>query len=157
MGKVMASKIQDVIITDLKVINDKEGTVLHMLRCDDPVFSKFGEIYFSKILPGAVKAWRLHKEMTLNLAVPVGKAKLVLYDNRIGSKTKGVVEEIVLSEENYKLITVPPLIWFGFKAVGKEIAFLANCATIPHDPSEMERLDPFSNKIPYRWEVENGK
>lgn len=153
----MTSKIQGVIITDLKVINDKEGAVLHMLRCDDPVFCKFGEIYFSKIFPGAVKAWKLHKKMTLNLAVPVGKVKLVLYDNRIRSKTKGIIKEIILSEENYKLITVPPLIWFGFKALGKETAFLADCATMPYDSAEIERLDLFSDKIPYQWRAKNGK
>ncbi|MFA5878131.1 MAG: dTDP-4-dehydrorhamnose 3,5-epimerase family protein [Candidatus Staskawiczbacteria bacterium] len=153
----MKSKIQGISITDLKIIGDKGGAVLHMLRSDDPVFCKFGEIYFSKILPGAVKAWKLHKKMTLNLAVPVGKVKLVLYDNRIRSKTKGVVEEIILSEENYKLVTVPPLIWFGFKAVGDEVAFLADCATIPYDPAEIERLETFSEKIPYEWEIKNGK
>jgi len=151
MGKVKVSKIEGVIITDLKIISDERGAVLHMLRCDDPVFKKFGEIYFSRILPGVVKAWKLHKKMTLNLAAPIGKVKLVLYDNRVGSKTRGVIEEIVLSEENYKLITIPPLIWLGFKAVGKKAALLANCATIPHDPSEEEKLDPFTNKIPYHW------
>jgi len=157
MDKTITSEIQGVIITDLKIISDKEGAVLHMLRCDDPIFCQFGEIYFSKILPGAVKAWKLHKKMTLNLAVPVGKVKLVLYDNRVEPKTNGVVKEIILSEENYKLVTIPPLIWFGFKAIGKETAFLADCATMPYDPAEIERLESSSDKIPYQWEVKNGK
>lgn len=157
MAKVKVSKIQGVIITDLKVISDERGAVLHMLRCDSPVFKKFGEIYFSKILPGVVKGWKLHKKMTLNLAVPVGKVKLVLYDNRVGSRTKGVIEEIILSEKNYKLVTVPPLIWSGFRVVGSRTALLANCATIPHHPSEVKRLDSFSHKIPYDWGAKNGK
>jgi len=157
MAEVTVGKIHDVIITDLKVISDERGAVLHMLRSDDPVFRKFGEIYFSKVLPGAIKAWKQHKKMTLNLAVPVGKLKLVLYDDRAGSKTKGVIEEIILSEENYKLVTVPPLIWSGFTALGGETALLANCATMVHDPSEGERLDPFSDKIPYQWKTNYGK
>ena len=157
MGKIIVSKIHDVIITDLKIIRDERGAVLHMLRSDDPVFHEFGEIYFSKILPGVIKGWKLHKKMTLNLAVPVGKLKLVLYDDRAGSKPKGVIEEIILSEENYKLVTVPPLIWSGFTAIGSEAAFLANCASMPHDQSEAEKLDPFSNKIPYNWKINYGK
>ncbi len=151
MGKVIISKIEGVIITDLKIISDERGAVLHMLRSDDPVFHKFGEIYFSKVFPGVIKAWKLHKKMTLNLAVPMGKVKLVLYDNRADSKTRGIIEEIILSEENYKLVTVPPQIWFGFTAIGEETALLANCATIVHDPAEVERLDPSDNKIPYQW------
>jgi len=81
----------------------------------------------------------------------MGKVKLVLYDNRADSKTRGIIEEIILSEENYKLVTVPPQIWFGFTAIGEETALLANCATIVHDPAEVERLDPSDNKIPYQW------
>ena len=157
MVKIKVGKIHDVVITDLKVISDERGAVLHMLRSDDPVFHKFGEIYFSKVLPGAIKAWKLHKKMILNLAVPVGKVKLVLYDDRSGSKTKGVIQEIILSEENYKLVTVPSLVWSGFTAIGNEAALLANCASIPHDPSESERLDPFNNNIPDNWETKNGK
>jgi len=150
---MMTGKIQGVIITDLKVIGDRQGSVLHMLKRTDPVFKKFGEVYFSKLLPGIVRPWKLHKKMTLNLAVPSGEARIVLYDDRSKSKTKGVVEEIILSEENYKLVTIPPLIWFGFEAMGRTVALLANCATLPYEPSEIERLDPFSNKIPYQWHL----
>src|SRR3989344_8452805 len=99
--------IEGVIVTDLKIIGDEKGLVMHMLRRNDPVFEVFGEIYFSKILPGAIKPWKMHKKMTLNLAVPSGKARLVLYDSRKSSKTKGVVAQIILSEKNYKLLTVP--------------------------------------------------
>ena len=66
---------------------------------------------------------------------------------------KGVGAQIILSEKNYKLVTVPPRIWFGFEAMGRTVALLANCATLPYEPSEIERLDPFSNKIPYQWHL----
>ena len=153
----MDNIIQGVVITDLKIISDNEGSVFHMLKSSDPVFRKFGEIYFSKVLPGVVRPWKLHKKMVLNLAVPVGELKLVLYDDRIASKTRGVVEEIILSEKNYKLVTVPPLVWFGFKAIGNTMALLANCATMPHDSAEIERMDPFSGNIPYWWGKNDGK
>lgn len=148
--------IDGVKIDPLAIIPDERGMILKMLRCDDPGFQSFGEIYFSMIYPGVVKGWHIHKKMTLNYAVVSGLIKLVLYDDREKSSTKGEIQEIFLGRENYKLVTIPPMVWNGFKGIGSEPAIVANCATIPHDPSEIERLDPFNNRIPYNWELKNG-
>jgi len=129
---------------------------MHMLRADDPHFDKFGEIYFSTVYPGAIKAWHIHKEMTLNYAVVSGMIKMVLYDDRESSPTRSALMELFVGESNYCLITVPPLVWNGFKGVGGHPAIVANCATIPHDPSEISRLDPFSPSIPYNWDLRHG-
>jgi dTDP-4-dehydrorhamnose 3,5-epimerase len=91
--------------------------------------------------------------MTLNYAVVRGTIKLVLYDERPDSRTKGEVQEIFMGEGKYCLVTIPPMVWNGFKGVGTEPAIVANCATIPHDPVEIERLDPFKNHIPYDWSL----
>ena len=143
--------IKGVIIIPLKKIPDERGMVMHMLRCDEPHFEKFGEIYFSIAYPGVVKGWHLHKMMTLNYAVVSGMIKLVLYDERGKSPTKGEIQEISLGEENYCLVTIPPMVWNGFKCCGDKPAIVANCATIPHDPLEIVRIDPFDKKIPYKW------
>ena len=143
--------IKGVIIIPLKKIPDERGMVMHMLRCDEPHFEKFGEIYFSIAYPGVVKGWHLHKMMTLNYAVVSGMIKLVLYDERGKSPTKGEIQEISLGEENYCLVTIPPMVWNGFKCCGHKPAIVANCATIPHDPLEIVRIDPFDKKIPYKW------
>lgn len=143
--------IDGVEINQLNIIPDERGMILKMLRNDDPVFKEFGEIYFSVIYPGVVKGWHIHKKMTLNYAVVSGSIKLVLYDNREDSPTKGEVQEIFLGRENYKLVTIPPMVWNGFKGVGTESAIVANCATLPHDPDEIDRMDPFENDIPYDW------
>ena len=148
--------IQGVSIRPLKQIPDERGKVMHMLRRDDPWFERFGEIYFSVIYPGAIKAWHLHKIMTLNYGVVSGAIKLVLYDDRDGSPTKGELQEIFTGEECYSLITIPPNIWNGFKGIGAKPALVANCATDPHDPSEIVRMDPFSKKIPYNWDIKHG-
>ena len=148
--------IQGVSIRPLKQIPDERGKVMHMLRRDDPWFVRFGEIYFSVIYPGAIKAWHLHKIMTLNYGVVSGAIKLVLYDDRDGSPTKGELQEIFTGEECYSLITIPPNIWNGFKGIGAKPALVANCATEPHDPSEIVRMDPFSKKIPYNWDIKHG-
>ncbi len=145
--------IQGVFIHPLKQIVDDRGKVMHMLRRDDPWFERFGEIYFSLAYPGVIKGWHLHKEMTLNYAVIKGRIKLILYDDREDSPTRNTLQEIFTGEDNYGLITIPPKIWNGFKAIGLNPALVANCATEPHDPSEIVRLEPFTDKIPYDWGV----
>lgn len=147
--------IEGVVITPLRQFFDERGKVMHMLREDSPVFSRFGEIYFSCTYPGAIKAWHLHKKMTLNYAVIHGAIKCVLYDDRPESKTRGCVEEYFLSPENYCLLTVPPLVWNGWKGIGDETSIVANCATIAHDPDEIERLSPDDSVIPYDWKIQH--
>ncbi len=127
-----------------------------MLRRDWDVFEAFGEIYFSCVFPGAIKAWHIHKRMTLNYAVPHGGIRFVLYDDRPDSPTKGEVQEMVLGADNYCLVTVPPMIWNGFKGLGSETSIVANCATIPHDPDEIVRRDPMDSYIPYDWTAGSG-
>lgn len=147
--------IDGVSITKLRQIHDERGKVMHMLRNDDKAYDKFGEIYFSCTHPGAIKAWHLHKKMTLNYAALMGEIKFVLYDNRDGSKTKGIIQELFLSPENYALVTVPPNIWNGFKSVGMKTSIVANCSNIPHDDNEIVRKDPFKNDIPYDWGIKH--
>lgn len=147
--------IDGVVITPLRQIFDERGKVMHMLREDAPVFSRFGEIYFSCTYPGVIKAWHLHKEMTLNYAVIHGSIKCVLFDDRPDSKTRDCVEEYFLSPENYCLITVPPLIWNGWKGIGNDVSIVANCATIPHDPNEIERKPASDSSIPYDWQIQH--
>ncbi|MEO5974662.1 MAG: dTDP-4-dehydrorhamnose 3,5-epimerase family protein [Ilumatobacteraceae bacterium] len=147
--------VDGVVITPLRQISDERGKVMHMLRATDPIFIAFGEIYFSCVYPNAIKAWHRHKQMTLNYAVPHGRIKFVLYDDRKDSTTVGQVQEIYLGEENYCLVTVPPLVWNGFTGLGTEMAIVANCASMPHDPNEIERLDPFDELIPYDWTLKH--
>jgi dTDP-4-dehydrorhamnose 3,5-epimerase len=147
--------IDGVRITQLKQIPDERGKVMHMLRSDDLHFSKFGEIYFSVVFPGVIKGWHWHRVMGLNYAVVTGTIKLVLFDDRVDSPTKGELQELFIGEDNYALVTVPSQVWNGFKGAGIKPAIVANCATEPHDPNEIVRLDPFSEKIPYNWALKH--
>jgi len=148
--------IDGVQVNPLRQILDERGKVMHMLRRDSNWFTEFGEIYFSTVKPGAVKAWHIHKKMILNYAVPIGKIKLVLYDDRDSSPTKGEIQEIFLGPDDYNLVVIPPLIWNGFKGVGSITSLVANCASIPHDPAEIDRVEPDKNSIPYDWKIEHG-
>lgn len=147
--------IEGVVVTPLRQILDERGKIMHMLRADSPVFRSFGEIYFSWVYPGVIKGWHLHKRMTLNYAVPVGRIKLVLYDARQDSATRGKLQELFIGPDNYCLVTIPPGIWNGTKGVGSEPSMIANCATIPHDETEMDRMDPFDQRIPYDWSLKH--
>jgi dTDP-4-dehydrorhamnose 3,5-epimerase len=125
--------IEGVKVKPLKKICDERGMIMHMLRCDDPDFKQFGEIYFSCVYPGVIKGWHYHKEMTLNYAVVKGTIKLALYDDRQDSPTKGEIMEICMGDNNYVLVTIPPRVWNGFKGIGTDMSIVANCATHPHD------------------------
>ena len=148
--------IHGVVISPLRQIADERGKIMHMLRNDAPHFQGFGEIYFSCVHPGAIKAWHIHKRMTLNYAVPHGSIQLVIYDDRPTSPSRGEIMELSLSPDNYCLVTIPPLVWNGFKGMGNQMSIVANCATIPHDPEEIERRDPFDPEFPYDWKLKHG-
>lgn len=147
--------IDGVQIHSLKQIPDERGKIMHMLKATDPHFERFGEIYFSVVYSGVVKAWHRHQRMTLNYAVVTGMIKLVLYDDRPDSPTRSQVQEIFMGDANYCLVRMPAMVWNGFKGIGTAPAIVANCATIPHDPAEMERLDPLSDRIPYDWNLKH--
>ena len=83
--------IEGVKVVDLRKITDERGMVWHMLKKTDPHFKEFGEIYFTCGYPDVVKAWHIHKEMTLNNCCLVGMVKLVLFDGRENSKTERVL------------------------------------------------------------------
>src|SRR5215207_1578021 len=143
--------IDGVQVIPLRRIPDERGTIFHMLRKSDPHFIEFGEIYFSTVYPGAIKGWHRHREMTLNYSCISGRVKLVLYDDREGSPTRGELMEIFLGPDNYSLVIIPPEVWNGFKGMSEPNAIIANCCTHDHDPSRSSRLDPYDNHIPYDW------
>lgn len=143
--------IEGVVIQELKQIVDERGKVMHMFRCDSPLFTKFGEIYFSVVNSGVVKAWKRHLKMTQHFAVPVGKIRLVLYDNRENASSFRKLEVLEIGDNNYCLVRIPPLIWYGFKGISLVPALIANCIDMPHDPDEVERLDMLNKKISYDW------
>jgi len=147
--------IDGVKVIPLRRIPDERGTVYHMLSSTDPHFVQFGEIYFSTVYPGVVKGWHLHRDMTLNYACIFGRIKLVLYDERRSSSTKGTLIEIFLGQDNYSLIVIPSHVWNGFKGMSEPYAIMANCCTHPHDPTRSTRVDPLNNKIPYDWNLKN--
>jgi len=145
--------IEGVQVIPLRRIPDERGTIFHMLKCTDPHFQQFGEIYFSTVYQGVIKGWHRHVEMTLNYACISGRIKLVLYDDRAGSMTRGEIVEIFLGPDQYSLVVIPPQVWNGYKGMSDPFAIIANCCTHAHDPARSTRLDPFDRSIPYDWNL----
>jgi dTDP-4-dehydrorhamnose 3,5-epimerase len=141
--------IKDVLITKLDVIDTPGGNVMHGIKETSIGYSGFGEAYFSQVNESAVKAWKRHKNMTLNLVVPVGKIKFVLFDDRDESNIR--FQEVIISRDNYCRLTVPPMVWMGFQGLSSEESMLLNIANIEHDPGEVDRLE--IDKINYDWSM----
>jgi len=137
--------IEGVKVVPLKRIPDERGTILHMLKRTDP--------HFTTVHPGVVKGWHRHKNMTLHYAVVHGRIKLVIYDEREGSPTKGNLMELFLGQDNYCLVVIPPDLWNGFKGMGDTTAIIADVIDIPHEQADSIRIDPHENHIPYDWSV----
>lgn len=139
--------IKDVLLTPLKIINVPDGKVLHAMKKIDPGFCDFGEAYFSEVEPKKVKAWKRHKEMTLNLIVPKGEIRFVLFDDR--TNTQSQFQEVILSAKNYHRLTIPPMIWVGFQGLSSNNSMLLNIANLMHDPEEVDRKN--INEIEFDW------
>ena len=147
-----AAIIEGVKLVSLLEIGDSRGAVLHMLRNDSPEFISFGECYFSEILPGVIKGWKKHHIQTQNLAAPVGRIRIVMFDDRIKSNTKGLVQVVELGRPDaYIRITIPPGIWYAFSCISLEKGLLVNCADIPHQSTESETMPLEQSHIPYKW------
>ncbi len=145
--------IEGVVLTPLKIISHPKGDIFHGIKKSDKGFVDFGEAYFSTIKNGEIKGWNRHKNMTLNLIVPIGRVIFVIYDDREKSFSRGNFFEIEISLDNYQRITVPPCLWLAFMGKSSGTNLILNIADMEHDPYEIEKLDPFESRIPYNWDL----
>ena len=146
------SSIDGVLVTGLRQVVDERGAVLHHMRSDAPEFTTFGECYFSEMIPGAVKAWKCHREQTQHLAVPIGRVRFVIYDDRELSPTNGSLEVVELGRpDHYNRLRIPKGLWYGFTCLSDQPALIANCTDEPHDPTDTELRAEHDPRIPYHW------
>lgn len=151
--------IDGVIVKNLKVIPDERGWLMEVLRCDDEIFKKFGQVYVTTAYPSVVKAWHFHKKQTDNFTCVHGMMKVVLYDSREDSPTFKEINEFFIGEKNPLLISVPPLVCHGFKAIGPDTAYFLSVPTEPYNYDEPDefRLPPDSKEICYDWVLDPSK
>lgn len=141
--------LKGVLLSRHDIIPTRGGSVMHAMKYSDPGARGFGEAYFSTVEYGFIKGWKRHNKMTLNLLVPFGEIRFVLYDDRLAENTRGIFQEVVLSPKNYLRITVPPKIWVAFQGLASDRSLLLNLANMPHDPleSDAKQLD----EIDFDW------
>ena len=134
-----------------RVIEHPLGNILTMLREDDCLFQKFGEIYFSEILPDKTKGWTLHTKATCNYCVPIGKVKFVVVQNaEVQNQTE--FDIVCIGESNYRILTVPPNHWVAFKCLNLEKSLVANFCDYSHDPEEQIKA-PINSILPeFAWD-----
>lgn len=146
------SFIHDLEISSLSIIEDDRGAVLHMLRSDSDLYSDFGELYFSETKPGIIKAWKCNSKLTQLLAVPKGRIRLVIFDDRLDSNSKGKLQILEVGRPDaYQLIKIPQNLWYGFKCISREPALIANCTNGIHSPDNGITKKDNDISIPYSW------
>ncbi len=151
--------IEGVEVNKLKVVPDERGRLMEILRSDDPAFVKFGQVYMTTNYPGVVKAWHYHKKQTDYVCCVKGMIKLVAYDSRGKSKTKGEINEFFIGDHNPCLITIPPGVYHGWKCISADESVVVNIPTEVYDyknPDEY-RLPPDTKEIPYDWVLDKSK
>ncbi len=150
--KNMQPRIDGLILDKLKQIGDERGAVYHYLNKESRLFNGFGEVYFSRINEKVVKGWKYHKSVFQNFCVPFGAVKIVIFDDRMNSPTRGIIDEIILDDStHYCLLNMPPELWYSFQCVSDNYALLANVINEVHQPSESITLPLDSKEIPYEW------
>jgi dTDP-4-dehydrorhamnose 3,5-epimerase len=131
----------------LKKFPADNGEVLQALKSEENGYQGFGEVYFSWINKGSIKAWKMHSKMIMNLIVPIGQVKFVFFvENGTDDREFRIIE---IGENNYQRLTVPAGIWFGFKGLGKSNSLICNISNIVHSESEVIRKD--ANIINFNW------
>lgn len=146
---MLTGHIEGVKLTPLRQIEVDGGDVYHAMKKSDLGFEGFGEAYFSFVESLAVKAWKQHTNMTLNLIVPVGAVRIVIVDQREESSTCGQFQEVTLSPEMYQRVTIPPMVWVGFQGVADITSMMLNLADIEHCPDEANSIEV--DAIQFDW------
>jgi len=151
--------IDGVLARELHFICDERGRLMVLLRSDDPIFRRFGQMYLTTTYPGVVKAWHLHRLQTDLVSCIRGEIELVLFDAREASPTRGEVARFVTGEKNPLLLSIPPGVYHGWKCVSEEEAFVVSVPDEVYrvDRPDEYRLPPDSEEIPFRWALTPGK
>ena len=158
MGHSNKVLIDGVKVKDLKIMPDERGRLMEILRSDDEMFEKFGQLYITAAYPGVTKAWHYHRFQNDHFCVVSGMAKIVLFDGRKRSKTKGVINEFFMGEHNPMLLRIPKMVYHGFKCVSLKETLIINCPTEVYNRKEPDeyRLPPDTIEIPYDWARKDG-
>lgn len=150
--------IQGVEVHPAAMLPDERGLWAAILRAADAAPRRIEQVSVLTVYPGVVRAWRRHPTRWEYFAGIGGMAKLVLYDDREGSPTRGVLNEVYLGPRQPQTVAVPPLVYIGLKGAGDQECLLVHAASEPFDPAcpagdVLAWDDP---SVPYDWSRRDG-
>ena len=114
--------------------------------------------YLFSIRPGRIKGWGMHERQTDRYAVLAGDVRVVLYDDRPRSPTRGQFCQFYFTDAVRGLVRIPPGVWHADQNFGPREAMVMNFPTRPYNRAKPDkrRLDPHSNAIPFDWALHDG-
>lgn len=149
--------IEGVSVKQCHWLIDDRGKLVELWRCDDDVFIDFGQCYITvcdvSTHQPIINAWHCHRKQYDNFVVVRGKLKLVLYDDRENSPTRYDFQEFILDEDVPQAVTIPPLVWHGFMALGHEPAYVLNISSEPYNRDDPDEIRRALEEIDYDWSV----
>lgn len=152
--KAPRGRIEGVMLKPLKVIADQRGRLMEVLRCDEEMFSQFGQVYITTAYAGAIKAWHYHRQQTDHWAVLSGMALVALYDRRESSTTRGHINEFCMGVHQPLLVRIPAGVVHGFKCISDTEVILLNIPTYPYNYDEPDefRIPALDPSVPFCWD-----
>lgn len=111
-------------------------------------------LYTVTARPGMIKGWAVHYQQVDRYFFYSGSLKLVLYDARESSPTRGMINELYFSEANRSLVSVPPGVYHAVENVGTADALMINFPSEPyrHEDPDKYTLPLENDVIPYRFD-----
>ncbi len=150
--------MQGVAVWRLPYITDRRGLVWHLLDADMGGPPGIAEVYASGVIKGAVKAWHLHKRMTLRYTCIVGEVMVGLCDVRpMRDGLPPIAASLRLSahfEPSRVAVVIPPYVWNGFRIPANsthDLAVIINAPDAIHDPAEILRVPPDALPVKFDW------
>lgn len=143
------SLMSGVIVTPQLRISNPNGDIFRGMKSSDLGYAGFGEAYFSTVHFGSIKGWKRHRSATLNLLVPVGLIRFVIFDDRVDSQAAGQFSQFVIGGENHSRLTICPGLWVAFTGLSPDLNMLLNISSEVHDPNEADNVE--IDSILFNW------
>lgn len=144
--------IDGLVVERLKVVPRTEGELVEVLAPAADADTGIRNIHVSTIYPGEIKAWHFHPEKRETLVCLAGMLKLVFYDDREGSPSRGELQEVFSGELDYRRVVIPPGLKHAARAYGGERARVLVLSDRPFDPDAPDKtvVEP---PVDYEWSV----
>ena len=153
MAQTAATQIDGVRTRVVRGFADEGGMMggAGYVSSDKDWFVGYGDLLLMTLNRGAVRPFHYHKHGTDTMAAISGSARVVLYDMREESPTKGQIQEIVLEAKggDVTFLQVPPLVAHAFQGASDQAVLVDLASSVEQSGSDFLYNDPGS--VPYEF------